>query len=95
MADSLPSIVHAASTEKGNAAPKRCEVCGTVDKPQIYKGDPWCSDRHRKVYEGEIEPNTAEWNSMDQSLFYKLGGIARRCEPMDFDAIAKEPRGFA
>lgn len=80
--------------EKGNATPKSCAVCGTVDKPQIFKGEPWCCDRHRKVFEGEVEPTTEEWNAMDQRLFEKLGGKAR-CEPMDFDAIAKEPRGFA
>jgi len=43
---------------RGNCDCNRCLVCGRpdVDKPQIFKGEPWCCERHRAVIQtGEYE----------------------------------------
>lgn len=36
-----------------------CKVCGTVDsaKPQIFRGEDWCCDLHRKMVKGELPMN--------------------------------------
>jgi hypothetical protein len=58
---------------------KPCRVCGCPDtkKPQIFMGEDWCCDRHKKIIAGEIEPTSAEWASMDQELYKSLGGRGR------------------
>lgn len=33
-----------------------CKVCGTPDqnKPMCFRGETWCSERHRKVLNGDF-----------------------------------------
>ena len=51
-----------------------CRVCDTPDeaKPQIFKGEDYCCDRHRKIIAGEIEPGLNEIKSMHQDLYDTL-----------------------
>lgn len=51
-----------------------CRVCQTSDKnkPQIFRGEDWCCDRHRKIIGGEIEPSLKEIQTMTQELYDKL-----------------------
>jgi hypothetical protein len=56
-----------------------CRVCGTADpdKPQIFRGEDWCCDHHRKIIQCEVVPTLAELRTMDQALY---NGLIRRAE---------------
>lgn len=58
----------------------KCRVCGKEEgeKAMVFKNEPFCSDDHRKVITGEKDPTTAEWASMEKSLYEELGGWSRR-----------------
>lgn len=47
-----------------------CRVCSTPDeqKPQIFRGEAWCCDRHKKIMTLEIQPTETEWGMMDNDL---------------------------
>lgn len=40
---------------------KDCKVCGKSDneKPMCFRGEPWCSERHRKVL--VMDPPRKSW----------------------------------
>ncbi len=39
-----------------------CEVCDKTDeqKPMAFRGEPFCSDLHRKVLSGEVQLKTVQ-----------------------------------
>lgn len=40
-----------------------------------FKGEPWCSERCRKVMQGEIEPNQADWQTMTGTIHRALSSF--------------------
>ena len=55
-----------------------CRVCSTPDeqKPQIFRGEDWCCDRHKKIINGEILPTPEERDNItDEALLIDLFGI--------------------
>lgn len=57
-----------------------CRVCETPDseKPMVFRGEPYCSDDHRKVIIGELKPTGDEWVYMDQDLYMELQALWER-----------------
>jgi hypothetical protein len=51
-----------------------CRVCSTPDeaKPTIFRGEEWCSDGHRKIILGEVEPKQYDIDRMEPSLYKEL-----------------------
>ena len=57
---------------------KKCRVCGVDDanRPTIFRGEPYCCDRHRKIIDGEILPTPDERDKItDEALLIELFGI--------------------
>jgi endogenous inhibitor of DNA gyrase (YacG/DUF329 family) len=53
-----------------------CPVCQRPDKlrPMCYRGEPWCSDRCRKVIQGEEQPTEKEFMTMSRDLLFAVRG---------------------
>lgn len=50
-----------------------CRVCARgLDRPMVFRNEPFCSDHCRKVISGEIAPTLEELGLMEQSLFDEL-----------------------
>ena len=58
----------------------KCLICGKEEKqkPMAFRGEEYCSDRHRKVLAGEIRPSDKESDSMSEEAILRLADLRRK-----------------